>query len=259
MEQIQHIKKCTYNGAVICLPPTDYLHLLSPHSLLSIPSVVVTISILASPQQSGGTHQLVARSVSSLPDVPADCAEQRPCRRRRTKSDCLLNKNIVLKEILGVGTSFVNRGNSQQSFTSVYFFLSLNNDPVSKWVNLLLIVTVEVLVFTKKKKAFPKLWNQENCKLNLKLDSMTEMRDKKNLFPSFPLTLNSDCYILFCRNTKHCSRLVQNTQSFMLRNVTWCKSRRSKNDKPTRLSLQKLIRFAVYIINIGKTLKTELI
>lgn len=80
-----------------CRSPPDDLHLSSPHSLLSIPSVVVTISILASPQQSGGTHQLVARSVSSLPDVPADCAEQRPCRRRRTKSDCLLNKKKCSK------------------------------------------------------------------------------------------------------------------------------------------------------------------
>lgn len=83
-------------GAVVhdCIgfPHTDDLPLSSPHSLLSIPSVVVTISILANPQQSGGTHQLVARSVSLPPDVPADCAEPRPCRRRRTKSDCLLNK-----------------------------------------------------------------------------------------------------------------------------------------------------------------------
>lgn len=108
---------------VVGLPHTDDLHLLFSHSLLSIPLVVVTISILASPQQSGGTHQLVARSVSSPPDVLADCAEQRPCRRRRTKSDCLLNKKIVLKEILGVSTAFVHITNSQQIFTSVKLYL----------------------------------------------------------------------------------------------------------------------------------------
>lgn len=73
------------------VPQTDVPYL-SPHSLLSIPSVVVTISILANPQQSGGMHLLVARLVLLLPDVQADCAEQRPYRRRRTKSDCLRNK-----------------------------------------------------------------------------------------------------------------------------------------------------------------------
>lgn len=91
-------------GAVVhdCIgfPPTDDVPLSSPHSLLSIPSVVVTISILANPQQSGGTHQLVVRSVSLPPDVPADCAEPRPCRRRRTKSHCLLNKNLFEKKFL---------------------------------------------------------------------------------------------------------------------------------------------------------------
>lgn len=60
-------------------------------SLLSIPSVVVTISILASPQQSGGMHPLDARSVSSLPVVLADCVEQRPSRTRKTNV-CLHNK-----------------------------------------------------------------------------------------------------------------------------------------------------------------------
>lgn len=53
-------------------------------SLLSIPSVVVTISILASPQQSGGTRPLDARSVSSLPVVLADCVEQRLSRTKKT-------------------------------------------------------------------------------------------------------------------------------------------------------------------------------
>lgn len=79
-------------------PQTD-VPFLSPHSPLSIPSVVVTISILANPQQSGGMHLLVARLVLSLPDVQADCAEQKPYRRRRTKSDCLHNK-ICSKRIL---------------------------------------------------------------------------------------------------------------------------------------------------------------
>lgn len=58
----------------------------SLRSPLSIPSVVVTTSTSANPQQSEGTHLLVARLVSLLPDVQADCAEQRPCRRRRTRS-----------------------------------------------------------------------------------------------------------------------------------------------------------------------------
>lgn len=89
---------------------------LSPHSPLSIPSVVVTISILANPQQSGGTHQLVARSVSLPPDVPADCAEQRPYRRRRTKSDCLHNK-ICSKRILGFISAFVH---TARCFGSVF-------------------------------------------------------------------------------------------------------------------------------------------
>lgn len=66
--------------------------LLSSCSLLSIPSVVVTISTSANPQQSGGMHLLVARSVLLLPVVQADCAEQRPSRRRRTKSDRVDNK-----------------------------------------------------------------------------------------------------------------------------------------------------------------------
>ena len=70
---------------------TDALSL-SPCSLLSIPSVVVTINILVNPQLSGGTHPLVARSVSSLPVVQADCAEQRPSRRRRTKSEFLIKR-----------------------------------------------------------------------------------------------------------------------------------------------------------------------
>lgn len=64
-------------------------------SLLNIPSVVVTTSILENPQLSGGTHLLVARSVSLLPVVQADCVEQRPSRRRRTS--CLDNK-ICSKE-----------------------------------------------------------------------------------------------------------------------------------------------------------------
>lgn len=91
----------------IGLRSNNVFRLLSPHSLLSIPSVVVTISILANPQQSGGTHQLVARSVSLLPDVPADCVEQRPCRRRRTKSDFLIKS--VLKEVVGVSAVFVQQ------------------------------------------------------------------------------------------------------------------------------------------------------
>lgn len=64
----------------------------SLHSPSSIPSVVETISILANPQQSGGMHPLVARLVLLLPDVRADCVEPRPCRRRRTRADCLDNK-----------------------------------------------------------------------------------------------------------------------------------------------------------------------
>lgn len=64
----------------------------SLHSPSSIPSVAVTTSTSANPQQSEGTHLPVARLVSSLPDVQADCAEPRPCRRRRTRSDCLDNK-----------------------------------------------------------------------------------------------------------------------------------------------------------------------
>lgn len=68
--------------------------LLSSCSLLSIPSVVVTISTSANPQQSGGMHLLVARSVLLLPVVQADCVEQRPSRRRRTKSDHVDNKNL---------------------------------------------------------------------------------------------------------------------------------------------------------------------
>lgn len=58
----------------------------------SIPSVVVTTSTSANPQQSGGTRLPVARLVSLLPDVQADCVEPRPCRRRRTRSVCLDNK-----------------------------------------------------------------------------------------------------------------------------------------------------------------------
>lgn len=54
-------------------------------SLLSIPSVVVTISTLVNPQPSGETRPLDARSVSSLPVVLADCVEQRPSRRKKTK------------------------------------------------------------------------------------------------------------------------------------------------------------------------------
>lgn len=54
-------------------------------SLLSIPSVVVTISTLANPQPSGGMRLLDARLVSLLPAVLVDCVEQRLSRRRKTK------------------------------------------------------------------------------------------------------------------------------------------------------------------------------
>lgn len=74
----------------------EILFLCSP---LSIPSVVVTISTLANPQQSGGMHLLVARSVLSLPVVQADCVEQRLSRRRRTRSDFLDNKNVFQKNL----------------------------------------------------------------------------------------------------------------------------------------------------------------
>ncbi|KAF3843308.1 hypothetical protein F7725_002157, partial [Dissostichus mawsoni] len=61
----------------------------------------------------GGNHQhigkpstirrdapLVVRSVSSLPAVPADCVEQRPYRRRRTKPDFLDNKNVFQRILI---------------------------------------------------------------------------------------------------------------------------------------------------------------
>lgn len=86
--------------------------LLSSCSLLSIPSVVVTISTSANPQQSGGMHLLVARSVLLLPVVQADCAEQRPSRRRRTKSDRVDNKNLFqniwLAEVIPESTPIQN-------------------------------------------------------------------------------------------------------------------------------------------------------
>ncbi len=81
-----NVSKLRFYFFVICCPnagfKSDLCYLFS--SLLSIPSVVVTISILASPQQSGGTHPLDVRSVSLLPVVLADCVEQRPSRTRKT-------------------------------------------------------------------------------------------------------------------------------------------------------------------------------
>lgn len=86
------VESCFLTPFDITVPPRTDSFSLSFCSPLSIPSVVVTISTLANPQQSGGMHLLVARSVLLLPVVQADCAEQRPSRRRRTKSDFLDNK-----------------------------------------------------------------------------------------------------------------------------------------------------------------------
>ena len=82
----------------------------SLHSLLSIPSVVETISTLANPQQSGGTHPLVAKLVLLLPGVQADCVELRPCRRRRTRADCLDNK--ICSIISNVTVVFIEKYSS---------------------------------------------------------------------------------------------------------------------------------------------------
>lgn len=82
----------------LCHDEIVQVSLFSPHSLLNIHLVVVTINILANPQQSGGMRPLVARSVLSLPDVQEDCVERRPYKRRRTNSDCLHNK-ICFKRI----------------------------------------------------------------------------------------------------------------------------------------------------------------
>lgn len=93
-------------------------------SLLSIPSVVVTISILANPQQSGGMHLRVARSVLSLLVVQADCAEQRPSRRRRTRSDFLDNKTCSKRICSHV--SFVSSHNTH-TFTFGILVIVITN------------------------------------------------------------------------------------------------------------------------------------
>ncbi|KAK1797786.1 hypothetical protein P4O66_008137 [Electrophorus voltai] len=75
------------SGDVSCPPPVWTFVIPDKEivSLLSIRSVVVTISTLANPQPLGEMRPLGARLVSSLPVVLADCVEQRPSRRKKTK------------------------------------------------------------------------------------------------------------------------------------------------------------------------------
>ena len=69
----------------------------SLHSLLNIPTEVVTTNILASRLLSRETHQLVERLVSLLLEEPEGFAEEREPRsaEKKTRRTCFLSSDVI--------------------------------------------------------------------------------------------------------------------------------------------------------------------